>query len=189
MARACGRGTRRAAVLSKRAWIGTATEESFAPGGHQLVARSWCEVDTSKSRSYRSADRFTRTHLRGADSDEILTGAIREAVLNALVHRDHPAPHGAVTVAIFDDHIEVTSPGALRFSFTPEMLFRPHAAVPPNPTLAHTVYRSGLVRAWGSGFNRMVCQEAGLHAPVVTDAEGSVTVTFQRREMASTNLG
>lgn len=48
--------------------------------------------------------------------------ALREAIANALCHRDYTIPGGAVSVAMYDNHLEVTNPGALHFGITPEKL-------------------------------------------------------------------
>ena len=127
----------------------------------------------------------------GVEPHDVPVAAVREAVLNALAHRDYERQNVAVVVTIADDRIEVVSPGPLRFGLTPEMLHGPHAAQSPNPTIARAMYRSGLVRSWGSGFNRMAgeCQAAGLDVPDVVESADAVTLTFMRHEPVSTHLG
>jgi ATP-dependent DNA helicase RecG len=62
--------------------------------------------------------------------------ATREALANALCHRDYTIPGGAVAVAMYDDHLEITNPGALQFGITPEKLTKPHESKPWNPIIA-----------------------------------------------------
>ena len=56
--------------------------------------------------------------------------ATREALANALCHRDYTMPGGAVAIAMYDDHLEITNPGGLHFGITPEKLTKP-----TNPSL------------------------------------------------------
>ena len=56
--------------------------------------------------------------------------AVRESLANALCHRDYAIGGGSVGVAVYDDRLEVTSPGPLHFGLTPEKLFAPHESRP-----------------------------------------------------------
>ena len=85
------------------------------------------------------AQRFLRDHLPVAgrivpnvfervDDPVYPPAALREAIANALCHRDYGAVGGAVSVAIFNDRLEIASTGILPFDLTPEDLKRPHAS-------------------------------------------------------------
>jgi ATP-dependent DNA helicase RecG len=163
--------------------IGAGAKASAPMIGHHEVVGNVFEL-------FRFADRFILEQLRAVDEvPDVPVSAVREAVRNALVHRD--CMEGVVAIAVFDDRVEVASPGPLRFGFTGHSLYEPHAARSPNPMIARAVYRSGLVRSWGSGFDRMAreCRAAGLGQPLVAESAGSVVVTFVRRELVSTHLG
>jgi ATP-dependent DNA helicase RecG len=163
--------------------IGAGATASAPMIGHHEVVGNVFEL-------FRFTDRFMLEHLLAVDDvPEVPVSAVREAALNALVHRDYM--DGVVAIAVFDDRVEVASPGQLRFGITGHSLYEPHAARSPNPMIARAVYRSGLVRSWGSGFDRMAreCRAAGLGQPLVAESAGSVVVTFVRRELASTHLG
>ena len=56
--------------------------------------------------------------------------ATREALANALCHRDYTIPGGAVAIAMCDDHMEIVNPGAIQFGITPEKLTQPHESKP-----------------------------------------------------------
>ena len=95
----------------------------------------------------RAAERFLRDSLpiagrieegRVERIDEPLVPplATREALANALCHRDYSIGGGSVGVAIYDDRLEVTSTGCLHFGLTPEKLFAPHESIPWNPLIA-----------------------------------------------------
>jgi ATP-dependent DNA helicase RecG len=106
--------------------------------------------------------------------------ATREALANAFCHRDYTIPGGAVAVAMYDDHLEITNPGALHFGMTPEHLKKPHESKPWNPIIANVFYRAGVIERWGSGTLNIIdwCTENGNPAPAWQVHTGSVFVTF-----------
>ncbi|MDE3268441.1 MAG: putative DNA binding domain-containing protein [Chloroflexota bacterium] len=110
--------------------------------------------------------------------------AIREALANALCHRDYSIGSGSVGIAVYDDRLEITSSGPLHFGLTPEKLFAPHESRPWNPLIARTFYRSGVIEEWGSGTLRMadMARKAGLPAPEIEDDGGTVTVRFRHSQ-------
>ncbi len=139
----------------------------------------------------RAAERFLRDSLPIAGRieegriervDEPLVPplATREALANALCHRDYSIGGGSVGVAIYDDRLEVTSTGTLHFGLTPEKLFAPHESIPWNPLIADAFYRRGIIERWGRGTLKMaeVTIAAGLPQPEIEDAGGCVTVRF-----------
>ena len=107
--------------------------------------------------------------------------AMREALANALCHRDYSIGGGSVGIAIYDDRLEITSSGSLHFGLTPEKLFAPHESRPWNPLIARTFYRRGIIEEWGSGTLKMaeLTSSAGLPAPEIEDDGGAVTVRFR----------
>lgn len=109
------------------------------------------------------------------------TVALREALANAICHRDYSIGGGSVAVAIYDDRLEVTSSGCLHFGLTPEALFEPHESLPWNPLIARTLYRRGVIESWGRGTLKMVelMHQAGLPRPEIEDAGGCVTVRLR----------
>ena len=106
--------------------------------------------------------------------------ALREAVANAICHRDYSIPGGAVAIAMHDDRLEISNPGDLHFGITPEKLKLPHESRPWNPLIANTFYRAGIIERWGSGTTNIVhwCKENGNPSPCWQVRTGSVVVTF-----------
>ena len=107
----------------------------------------------------RAAERFLRDSLpiagrieedRFERIDEPLVPplAAREALANALCHRDYSIGGGSVGVAIYDDRLEVTSTGCLHFGLTPEKLFALHESIPWNPLIADAFYRRGTIERY-----------------------------------------
>ena len=106
--------------------------------------------------------------------------AIREAITNAIVHRDYRSPSN-VQVRIFDDRLEVWNPGTLPPGLTPQMLMNKHESVPVNPLLAGMFFLIGYVEQWGTGTNKIVnlCRRNGNPDPEFEDTGNSVVVTFR----------
>ena len=107
--------------------------------------------------------------------------ALREALANAVCHRDYSIGGGSVAAAIYDDRLEVTSSGPLHFGLTPEALFQPHESLPWNPLIARVFYFRGIIEQWGRETIKMreLVTGAGLPAPEIEDAGGCVTVRFR----------
>jgi len=116
--------------------------------------------------------------------------ALREAIANALCHRDYTIPGGAVSVAMYDNHLEVTNPGALHFGITPEKLLQPHESRPWNPIIASVFYRAGIIEQWGSGTLKIIdlCRTVGVPDPAWSEQSGSVITTFSAPEWFAEKL-
>lgn len=92
--------------------------------------------------------------------------AIREALINAVVHADY-SQHGArIRIAIFDDRIEIENPGLLRFGLTTEDIKQGISKL-RNRTIGKLFNKLGLIEQWGSGIQRILnsCKEAGFLEP------------------------
>ncbi len=93
--------------------------------------------------------------------------ALREAVINAVVHTDYAQRGAPLRIAIFDDRLEVENPGLLPFGLTVEDL--PHGVSKlRNRVIGRVFHALGLIEQWGSGIQRMsaACLDAGPAAPV-----------------------
>jgi predicted HTH transcriptional regulator len=92
--------------------------------------------------------------------------AVREAIMNAIVHADY-AQHGApIRVALFDDRLEVENPGLLPFGLTIEDIQKGISKL-RNRVIGRVFQELGLIEHWGSGIQRMTaaCHERGLVPP------------------------
>ena len=110
--------------------------------------------------------------------------AIREALVNAFCHRNYAIAYGSVSVAIFDDRIEISNTGSLHFGLTSEALLEPHRSLPLNPLIAHCFYLRGVIESWGMGITKILemVSSAGLPEPEIEDSGMDVTVRFRRAE-------
>ena len=79
--------------------------------------------------------------LERVDCPLIPPDALREIVVNALIHRDYTIAGGAVSLAIFDDRVEIWSAGRLPLGITPDDLSREHDSIQCNPIIAEVFYR------------------------------------------------
>lgn len=124
---------------------------------------------------------FVEGRIERDDRLPVPPDALREILLNAVMHRDYSDPSSYVAVAVFDDRIEIRSVGCLPRGITPESLAGPHRSIPRNPLIAETFHRTGAVEIWGRGTNRVIeeCQRYGIEPPVFEEQAGAVVVTFR----------
>jgi len=97
---------------------------------------------------------------------EVPHTVIREAVVNAVAHRNY-ASKAAVQVMVFADRIEVWNPGGLPEGLTADQLRRPHHSVPRNRLLCEPLFLAHYIERAGTGTLDMIrlCREAGLPEP------------------------
>ncbi len=105
---------------------------------------------------------------------------LREALANAFCHRDYAVHGGSVGIALFDDRLEISSTGPLRFGLRPSDLLTPHPSLPWNPTIASVFYRRGIIEKWGRGTIKIseLTQRAGLIRPEFHQRGGELVVRF-----------
>ena len=105
--------------------------------------------------------------------------AVREAVINAVVHTDYAQRGAPLRLSIFDDRLEVENPGLLPFGLTIEDLPRGVSKL-RNRVIGRVFHALGLIEQWGSGIQRMTaaCREAGLGDPVFEEVATRFRVTI-----------
>ena len=110
--------------------------------------------------------------------------AIREALINSVVHADY-SQHGApIRIAIFDDRIEIENPGLLRFGLTTEDIKQGLSKL-RNRTIGKLFNKLGLIEQWGSGIQRILssCKEAGFAEPKFEEIGTHFRVTLYTEQM------
>jgi ATP-dependent DNA helicase RecG len=120
-------------------------------------------------------------HARGRDERlELPVEALREALVNAIVHRDYRSTAN-VQVYIFHDRLEIVTPGGLPAGMREEDLGV--KSVPRNPLLFGIFHRMDLVEKIGSGIKRIrqMCRDYEVAEPVFEVSEPWVTTTFDRQ--------
>lgn len=93
---------------------------------------------------------------------EIPSDVIREAVVNAIAHRDYTSA-GAVQVSVFADRVEVWNPGMLPPPLTPESLRQPHGSIARNPRICEALFLARYIEKYGTG-TLMMIRESLAHA-------------------------
>ena len=120
--------------------------------------------------------------LNRVEKLEIPYEALREALINALCHRDYEKIYASASLAIYDDRVEIINPGRLPIELTPETIFLPHSSYPHNPLIAQVLYLTTFLDKWGSGVGRIMelCKEANAPEPFYTIGTNEVILTFPR---------
>src|SRR5699024_9281086 len=114
--------------------------------------------------------------------------AIREMILNALIHRNYfGAP---VQLRVYDDKISIWNDGKLPNGITLYSLKQPHSSKPRNPIIADVCFKGGLIEAWGRGTIEIIekCKQAGLPEPKLEERDGGFLVTLFKNQFTEENL-
>jgi len=99
--------------------------------------------------------------------------AVREALLNAIAHKDYSGLT-PIQIRVYKDKIMIWNEGTLPENWTVNNLLKSHSSRPYNPDIANAFFRSGYVESWGRGISKMteLCEAEGLPKPTYI-AEGS----------------
>ncbi len=114
---------------------------------------------------------------------ELPPEAIREMIINAHCHRNL-RDESCIQVAVYDDRLEVTSPGGLYNGLTYEEIMSGHSKI-RNKGIANIFSQMGLVEAWGSGINRIfnAAKEYGLPKPEFMELDNMFRVELFRNSL------
>ena len=106
--------------------------------------------------------------------------ALREAVLNAIIHKDY-ASGTPIQISVYDDKLMLWNPGRLPQDWTIAKLKAKHASRPFNPDVANAFFRAGMIEAWGRGIERMMeaCQTATVPEPDLRYESDGLWVEFR----------
>lgn len=116
--------------------------------------------------------------------------AVREAIVNAVVHADYSQRGAPIRIAIFDDRLEIENPGILVPGLTLRDVLGGVSKL-RNRVIGRVFRELGLIEQWGSGITRIreACRSAGLAEPLFEEAgmRFRVTLYSARREAPSTD--
>ena len=120
--------------------------------------------------------------MQRVELDEYPIAAVREMILNALVHRNYM---GAPTqIRLYDDNFSVWNDGGLPEGISEEDLKKVHRSKPRNPLLADVCFKAGYIDSWGRGTIKIIeaCKESGLPEPVFKEEQsGFLSKIFKDR--------
>lgn len=113
--------------------------------------------------------------------------SIRELIINAMVHRSY-LDHGTIQVAVYDNRLEITSPGKLPMGQTMERMKEGYSKI-RNEALAHAFAYMNLTEHWGSGIPRIIdkVKAAGLREPEFIGGEVDLRINIYRGQVATNN--
>lgn len=146
------------------------------------------EIDEHLPRAVESAISFIERHtlqaaeigrVRRREMPEYPVQAVREAVINAVVHTDYAISGMNIKVAIFDNRLEITNPGFLPFGLTLEAALSGVSKL-RNRVIGRVFRDLKLIEQWGTGLNRMIsaCKDQGLQPPLFEEIGATFRVTL-----------
>lgn len=146
------------------------------------------------------AENFIKNHiklsseikgLQREDQYEIPLEAIRESLVNAVVHRDYSNGGRDIKIGIYDDIVNVVSPGGFPSTITQEDILEGRSEI-RNKVIARVFKELNYIEQWGSGIRRIKssCQDRGLKEPEILEKGDFVDVSLYREVASSTeNIG
>lgn len=122
------------------------------------------------------------TGLKRQETTEYPPFAVREALINAVAHRDYRLGGRRIEVRMFDDRLEIISPGGLAGYITIDNIVEEHFS--RNPRLVHALFQWGYIEELGLGIDKMIDDmlAAGQPPPRFKPAPYSFTVTLSNQK-------
>ena len=144
-------------------------------------------LEILRSKYLQSTIKFEDIHRR--DILEYPYEALREAIINALIHRDYQS-FSQIQIRVYPDKLVIMNAGNLPPEVPVESLKTNHLSRPRNKLLAETFYYAGFIESWGHGTLKIVekCVEQGLPEPDFKEENGVMTVTFYKDKWNAENL-
>ena len=128
-------------------------------------------------------------HIEEGKSERVETPAIpykvlREAVTNALIHRDYSHAGGSMSIARYDDRVEINNTGSLLDGLSINQLGKEHESILRNPLIANIFFICGKTERWARGTIEMIenCKKAGNPLPIYKEIGNNFSVTLPLRE-------
>lgn len=112
------------------------------------------------------------------EKSEYPVAAVREMILNALVHRTYMG--APIQIRVYDNKISIWNEGGLPDGISLDSLKHNHASHPRNPRIADACFKAGYIDAWGRGTLKIIntCKDAGLPEPEINEQDGGIIVTL-----------
>ena len=114
------------------------------------------------------------------EKEEYPVAAIREMLLNALVHRVYIG--SAVQLRVYDNKLTLWNEGLLPAGLELAALKRTHSSKPRNLLIADVCFKAGYIDLWGRGTLKIIqsCTDAGLPEPDIQEIDGGILVTLYK---------
>ncbi len=116
--------------------------------------------------------------------------ALREAILNAVAHRDY-STGTPIQIRVYPDKLMIWNSGQLPDGWTVNKLLAAHSSQPFNPDIANAFFRAGMIEAWGRGIERIMntCKTAGVPKPEFKFETSGLWVVFHYPEAHKSSQG
>lgn len=117
--------------------------------------------------------------LQRIEGLEYPENGLREAILNAIIHKDY-ADNTPISLRVFDDRLSLLNPGTLPDNWTIEYLKGKHESKPRNSLIAKIFFMAGYIESWGRGVNLIfdAAKEYGIPEPEMTEDDGGIRLTY-----------
>jgi len=157
-----------------------------------IVEGNLFEQITSALEILRTKYLISKIKFEGIHRREILEypyEALREAIINALIHRNYLGA-SSIQIRVYSDRLVVMNEGKLPPEVPVEKLKTEHLSKPRNTLLADVFYKAGFIESWGRGTIKIMekCREQGLPEPDFEEEYGVITVRFYKDKWNEENL-
>ena len=127
--------------------------------------------------------------LQREEKDMYPAQALREMLLNALVHRTYMG--APVQMRVFDHQLSIWNEGSLPNGLSIDDLKIDHNSRPRNPIIANACFLAGYIDSWGRGTLKIInaCKEYGLPEPSITEKNGGIEVTVLASNIVGNQVG
>jgi ATP-dependent DNA helicase RecG len=184
--------------LQAKVKIGRFRSETLIVDDREISGNLFHQVD--ETMRYFREHLQTRFERRGEPTREVIweypLAALREAITNAVCHRDY-LDNGHTQVRWYDDNVIFLNPGGLPAPLRLEELKHGHRSVPRNSKIAEMFFYAGLpalrrprIEQWGSGTLTIIreCKAAGLPEPEFEEKQGGLWLTFRTNKLSEAYL-
>ena len=165
--------------------IGKFSDEGFVQTSDDVEGNLFQQVDNAMTilRTKYLLSTFKYEGLYRKDILEYPEEALREAIINSVIHKDYLGPH--IQMRIYQNMIDLWNQGPLPKGISIADLKRVHKSVPRNRVLAETFFKAGLIEGWGQGTLKITEDfiAAGFPPPKFKEQFGGVSVFFHKKEI------
>lgn len=108
--------------------------------------------------------------------------ALREAILNAIVHRDYTG--APIQLSVYDNKLMLWNPGRLPEGISIEILKHKHPSIPVNRNIAELFFKAGYIEVWGRGISKILnaFRNSNLPEPLIDQYAGGIQITFMKTQ-------
>jgi ATP-dependent DNA helicase RecG len=128
---------------------------------------------------------ITFAGMNRIEKPEYPVAALREILLNALIHRSYMGAH--TQIRVYDNKIDVWNDGFLPIGITLEALKQKHSSKPRNPIIADVCFKGGYIDSWGRGTIKIMeaCKNDNLPEPEFLELSGGFLVELSKTSSAT----